>query len=277
MSIPKSALLRHSTSSRAYLTYFKYVPSPPSFQSPGIVFIPGFQSTFLTSNKAHYLYRFCTAHNPPLSYLTYDHFAHGSSPGHLRHASIGLWLHELGTMLNAYTSGPQILVGSSMGAWLALLAATKEEEGMARIRKRIAGIVGVGASYNFTERLLKEEVPNEHTEDRDYVHRRPSKYSETGYYDVPVSMMLDSREWLLPEIGKIEVGCPVVFVHGTKDEDAHYEDVLKLAARIDGKVKVVTVECGDHRLSKEEDLLTVDNVVEEMVKQIGNVTDSNVN
>lgn len=177
-------------------------------------------------------------------------------------------------MLDAYTTGPQILVGSSMGAWLALLAATKEEEGMTMIRKKIAGIVGVGASYNFTERLLREEVPKEHTEDRDYVYRRPSKYSETGYYDIPVSMMLDSREWLLPETGRIKVECPVVFVHGTKDEDAHYEDVLKLAVRIDGKVKVVAVEGGDHRLSKEEDLLTIDNVVEEMMKQIGNLTDS---
>ncbi|RUS31559.1 hypothetical protein BC938DRAFT_477557 [Jimgerdemannia flammicorona] len=142
-------------------------------------------------------------------------------------------------------------------------------------RVRIAGIVGIGTGYNFTERWLTGEVPKLHREDNEYVYQRPSQYSETGYYEVPVSMLLNSREFLLPETGRIEMGCPVTFVHGTMDTDSKYETLVSLAERIDGKVEVVTVEGGDHRLSSEEELCVIERVVKKMVNDVSRINQTN--
>ncbi|CAF1414817.1 unnamed protein product [Rotaria magnacalcarata] len=217
-----------------------------------IVFIPGYQSV-VPSTKSIYLEQFCQQHN-----LTYVTFNHDFSP----ESSVETWYKNFLCILKNQTEGQLILVGSSLGVWLALLLFHRDEEDAVQIRSRICGIVGVGTSVNSTERWLNEIESEEKRIDRAYVYRRPSLYSSTGYYDILVAKLLDSKEYILPmESGKVYVNCSVIMLHGICDTDVPYHhaiDVLKLLDVPLGKIcELRLIHDGDHRLSRQEDLIRI--------------------
>jgi pimeloyl-ACP methyl ester carboxylesterase len=150
-------------------------------------------------------------------------------------------------MIDRQTDGPLILVGSSMGGWIALLAALGRPD-------RVAALVGIAAAPDFTEALMWPAMTLEQraTLERDGVVHRPSQYGDP----TPITRALieDGRARLVLT-GRIQLDCPVRLLHGQNDPDVPWRMALRIAERVSSNdVQVILVKDGDHRLSRPQDL-----------------------
>ena len=213
--------------------------------TPGIVFLIGFNSA-MTGTKATWLAERC--HAEGRAFLRFDPFGHGESSGRLAEGTVGRWAADAIAMIDALTEGPQLLVGSSMGAWIASLAALARPQ-------RVAGLVGIAAAPDFTRELIEPSLPPAAREAlaREGVWLRPSAYGPNPY---PISrlMLEEAREHLLlPR--RLRFDFPVRLLHGLADPDVPASLSLRLAHAIDGAdVSVTLIPGGDHRLSSPADL-----------------------
>lgn len=214
-------------------------------RSPGVFFCPGFKSE-MTSKKPMALEDWCR--NEGRQFTRFDYTGHGQSSGDFEDGTVGRWLEDATEVLDAATDGPQIVVGSSMGGWIALLLASRRKE-------RLAGIVGVAASPDFVLRIweqMGEEARTELQETGSY--KRPSLYSEEPYV-ITRNLLEEGSRHLVMQGGSFQVGCPVRLIHGTSDPDVPWEVSLQLARILDhDDVEVVLVKGGDHRLSSVRDI-----------------------
>ena len=176
--------------------------------SPTVVFLPGFRSD-MTGDKAAMLAAFCAARGGAM--LRFDYSGHGASGGQFEHGTIGVWASDTLTVIDQLTKGELILVGSSMGGWLALLTALQRPE-------RIAAIVGVAAAPDFTQNLMWEAMTFDERAQlmRDGLLRVPSRYGEP----TPITRALieDGRDHLLLD-APIVLDCKVRLLHGQDDAD----------------------------------------------------------
>ena len=213
-------------------------------RSPTVVFLPGFRSD-MRGDKAQALAALCRERGQGL--LLFDYSGHGESDGAFTDGTIGQWTADALAVIDGLIEGPLVLVGSSMGGWIGLLAALQ-------LPTRMAAFVGVAAAPDFTEALMWETMmPAERAMlQRDGVLQVPSAYGEA----TPITMALieDGRRHLL--LGApIPLTCPVRLLHGQADPDVPWEMSLKLAAQIEGAdVQVMLVKDGEHRLSRPGDL-----------------------
>ena len=224
-------------------------------KSPGVVFLGGFMSD-MTGTKAVTLEEFCRARGQ--AFLRFDYRGHGASSGRFEDGTIGLWADDALAAFDQLTDGPQILVGSSMGGWIALLTA------LAR-RGRVAGLVGIAAAPDFTEDLLWDTFPPDQRAAllREGVLRLPSEYSDKPY-SIALKLIEDGRRHLLLR-ETIDLACPVRLLHGMRDPDVPWQRSVKLAEQLAAPdVRVVLVKDGDHRLSREQDLALLCRSVEEL-------------
>jgi pimeloyl-ACP methyl ester carboxylesterase len=213
--------------------------------SPGILFLPGFRSD-MQGNKASALSahairqdRICTR---------FDYFGHGASSGDFRAGTIGRWTADALAVLDQVTSGPQILVGSSMGCWIAFLVALARPQ-------RVAGLVGIAGAPDFTEDLVWARLDAEQRrrlmDTGEVTH--DSAYEE-GQIPFTRALIEEGRRHLILR-APIALSCPVHLLHGMADPDVPYQTSLRLAKRLAGcEVVVELIEDGDHRLSRESDL-----------------------
>jgi pimeloyl-ACP methyl ester carboxylesterase len=210
---------------------------------PTVVFLPGFGSD-MTGEKATALADWCGAHGQAM--LRLDYSGHGASGGAFTDGSIGRWMADAGCVIDALTKGELLLVGSSMGLWIALLLARAVPE-------RVAGIVGIGAAPDFTQRMWDTMPPEERAMlAAGDVVRRPSKYGEP--FELTLGLFEDGRRHFLLN-APIPLECPVRLVHGQQDEDVAWQLSLTIADRLVGSdVQVTLVKDGDHRLSRPQDL-----------------------
>ncbi len=214
-------------------------------RAPGIIFLGGFLSD-MTGTKARALEAYARGRGQ--AFLRFDYQGHGESSGRFEEGSIGRWAEDAITVIDELTEGPQVLVGSSMGGWIMLLAALARPE-------RVAALLGIAAAPDFTEDLLWQRFPEEvKTEiETQGVHYEPSDYAETPY---PLTKRLieEGRRHLLLR-GAIPLTCPVRLLHGLRDPDVPWETALRLAERLESRnVEVILVKDGDHRLSEPADL-----------------------
>ncbi len=182
------------------------------------------------------------------AFVRFDYQGHGASSGRFEDGTIGRWAEDAVAVLDHLTAGPQVLVGSSMGGWIMLLAALARPA-------RVAGLVGVAAAPDFTETLMWDAFGPEirATLDRDGVYYQPSDYDETPY---PITRRLieDGRGHLLME-RPIPIACPVRLIHGAADPDVPHTLSLALMERLaSSDVEVTLVKGGGHRLSEPVDL-----------------------
>ncbi|MCB4820723.1 alpha/beta hydrolase [Roseicella aerolata] len=213
-------------------------------RGPGVVFLGGFNSD-MTGTKAEDLSAFCAARGQ--AFLRFDYSGHGASGGRFVEGTIGRWAADAAAVLDALTEGPQILIGSSMGGWIALLLAMRQPE-------RLAGLIGIAAAPDFTARIEESLSPAaREAMARDGVWQRPSAYGDP--YPIARALLEDGRSHLLLH-APIAITAPVRLLHGQQDPDVPWELSLRTAAAISGPdVQVTLVKDGDHRLSRPQDLL----------------------
>ena len=224
-------------------------------KSPGVVFFGGFMSD-MTGTKASALEAHCR--RVGRGFVRFDYSGHGASDGAFRDGTIGGWRDDALAVIDAARAGPLILVGSSMGGWLMLLAARARPA-------RVAGLVGIAAAPDFTEDLMWDEFDGETRAAlaRDGVVARPSGH---GAPPGPITMRLieEARRHLLLR-GPVPVACPVHLLHGMADEEVPWRTALRIAEAVaSADVTVELIKDGDHRLSRTRDLARLCAVVEAM-------------
>jgi pimeloyl-ACP methyl ester carboxylesterase len=238
------------------IAYRKRLATDRTRDCAGILFLPGFRSD-MTGTKATFLDDFCAARG--LGYVRFDYAGHGASSGRFEDGTIGAWAEDAIAVIDRVTDGPLILVGSSMGGWLMLLAALARPE-------RIAGLVGLAPAPDFTEALIWNRLSDE---DRARLLRagrleQPSAYSEEPTI-ITRALIEEGRRHLLLS-APIGLRCPVRLLHGMADPDVPHRLSLDLAERLVGEdVRVTLIKNGDHRLSRTEDLALLGATIDELL------------
>lgn len=226
----------------------------------GVVFLGGFKSA-MTGTKALALERWAGRNRRP--YLRFDYFGHGRSSGRFEEGTVTRWRDDALAALDNLTRGPQILVGSSMGAWIALLAARQRVQ-------RIAGLVLIAPAADFTEALLWAGLSEEaRREIRDKgLWLRPSAYDPVPY-PITRALIEDGRRNLVLDRGPIALDCPVRILQGMRDPDVPWTHALKLVEAIQGDVIVTLIKTGDHRLSTPRDLRLLEGALDDLLSGPG--------
>ena len=228
-------------------------------RGPTVVFLPGYRSN-MTGEKASMLADFCAARGQAL--LRFDYSGHGASGGAFEDGTIGIWAADALAVIDAQSEGRLVLVGSSMGGWIALLTALARPE-------RVAGLVGIAAAPDFTEALMWNALaPAERaTLLRDGVLLAPSQYGEP--YVITRALIEDGRRHLLLH-APIAIDCPIRLLHGQRDPDVPWETALRIAERVVSEdVRVILVKDGDHRLSRQQDLALLRETIASLLAQDG--------
>jgi len=223
--------------------------------APGIVFLGGFRSD-MTGNKALFLEDYCRQHGR--AYVRFDYFGHGASSGDFAEGTVSRWRDDSLAVIDSLTEGPQILVGSSMGGWIMVLAALGRPG-------RVAALVGIAAAPDATADLMplrfSEEQRRELYEQGSVVVS--SDYDPAGYLYTRALIEDGDRNLVLR--GPIPLTCPVRLLHGMADASVPWRQSLKLAERLQSDdVTLTLVKDGDHRLSRDEDLSRLAGVLDKL-------------
>jgi len=219
-------------------------------KGPGLFWLGGFKSD-MKGTKAEALDRWAATQGRACT--RFDYSGHGESGGDFTDGTIGRWLEESVAVFTQACRGPQIVVGSSMGGWLALLLARALRQ--KKDAPKIAGMVLIAPAVDFTEELMWKQFPDAIRQEIETkgLWTRPSDYAEGGY---PITKRLieDGRRHLLLD-GVIETGCPVRILQGVQDPDVPWQHAAELVSRFARDDVVFTlIKDGDHRLSRPEDI-----------------------
>ena len=231
-------------------------------RSPGLFWLSGFRSD-MTGSKATAVDEFGAAHG--LGVTRFDYSGHGQSGGDFNQGTISRWLEEAEAVF-ATTTGPQVVIGSSMGGWLALLLTLAERR---RGSDRVQGLVLIAPATDMTE-LILEQMPKKYQKllDKQGFVDTPSEYSAEPYR-INKALIEDGRQHLL--FGRaIALGCPVTILQGVRDKDVPKEHAAKLVQHLLTDPVVFTlVPDGDHRLSRPEDLALLTRSIETIIAERG--------
>jgi pimeloyl-ACP methyl ester carboxylesterase len=218
---------------------------------PGLVWLGGFKSD-MRGTKAVALDHWAEVHGRAC--LRFDYSGHGESGGRFADGTISRWLDESLAVFSAFCEGPQVLLGSSMGGWIALLLAL-ELRRTPSSKASLAGMVLIAPAPDFTEALMWKRFPDEIRREIEAkgAWERPSRYSDEPYL-ITKGLIEDGRRHLLLG-GLIETGCPVRILQGVQDPDVPWSHAVELVSRLAQDDVVLTlVKDGDHRLSRPEDI-----------------------
>ena len=222
---------------------------------PGLFWLGGFKSD-MKGTKAAALSQW--AQQNGRACVRFDYSGHGESGGDFRDGTIGRWLEESLAVFEAHCHGPQVVVGSSMGGWIALLLARELRRRKAASQSSaasMAGLVLIAPAADFTEALMWQRMPpavRQEIEEKG-VWLRPSAYGDDPY-PITRNLIEEGRNHLLLG-GMIETGCPVRILQGVQDPDVPWNHAVELTARLAQDDVVLTlVKDGDHRLSRPEDI-----------------------
>lgn len=232
-----------------------YLKTPGGATGPGVMWLSGFKSD-MAGTKAAALDLW--ARERGRRYVRFDYFGHGRSSGAFSDGTVTRWLDDALAVLDEVVEGPQILVGSSMGGWIATLAALRRPA-------RVAGLMLIAPAADFTEELIWKNLPEGAR--RDVVERgvwlRPSAY-DPDPYPITRALIEDGRKHLVLG-GPVGVRCPVRVLQGMADPDVPWQHAMRLVERIESTdVVVELVKSGDHRLSTPEDIRRLTATIEDM-------------
>ncbi|MBX3596627.1 MAG: alpha/beta hydrolase [Rhizobiaceae bacterium] len=233
-------------------------------KSPGVVWLGGYRSDML-GTKAQTLDDW--ASRTGYAFTRHDYSGHGESGGEFAQGTISRWLGESLAVLRKFTSGPQILVGSSMGAWIALrMAQELRKSGEA---DRLGALILLAPALDFTRELVEPKLTDAQRRDleqRGYFEE-PSEYSDQQYIYTRALIEDGARNLVMG--GPLDTHCPVHIIQGVADPDVPFSHALKLASLMPSDdVTLSLVPEGDHRLSRPQDLEMLISAVEGMIERI---------
>lgn len=221
-----------------------------SGRRPGLFWLGGFNSD-MRGTRALALDAWAAEHGRAC--VRFDYSGHGESGGKFADGTIGRWLEESVAVFTQFCSGPQVVIGSSMGGWMALLLA-REIARRGIKSASLAGLVLIAPAPDFTDALMWKGFPPEVREEimTRGVWHRPSQYGDP--YPITRALIEEGRNHLL--LGSaIEVGCPVRILQGAQDPDVPWRHAFALAERLPAEDVVLTmIQDGDHRLSRPQDI-----------------------
>ena len=225
--------------------FLAYDAWPGTYPGPGVVFLHGLASD-RSGTKAEALADHCRSKG--YGFVRFDMYGHGRSSGRFEDGGPSRWRDDTVSVLDRLTAGPQILVGSSMGGWVMLLAALARPA-------RVAALVGIAPAPDFTEDLMWAQ----------FTPSQRKAIASPGFIDLPSEYeqppMRIGRH--LVEDGRangllaapIALTCPVRLLHGQQDTSVPWQRSLTLAERLTSQdVRTILVKDGDHRLSRPQDL-----------------------
>jgi pimeloyl-ACP methyl ester carboxylesterase len=224
-------------------------------REPGVVWLGGFRSD-MTGTKAEHLSRWATDRGR--AYLRFDYSGHGASDGRFEDLVLSDWLGDALTVLDRLTAGPQILVGSSMGGWIAALLALRRPE-------RVAGALFIAPAPDFTESLMWAQMTGP---ERDEILKQ-GRFVERSQYSpepniITRALIEDGRKHLILG-GPIAIRCPVRIVQGMADPDVPWRHALVFADCLEADdVELTLIKAGDHRLSKPTELRRITDALESL-------------
>lgn len=230
------------------LAYVRIAPSAEGCALPAVLFLGGFKSDMM-GTKAIYLEAQCTARGQ--EFVRFDYTGHGLSEGAFVDGTIGSWKRDAQDILDHVVKAREvILVGSSMGGWIALLLLIEHSA-------RIKGVVGIAAAPDFTKDIEARMGQAE----RDMVEEIGRLEVANDYSDEPYiftkELLEDGRaQSVLHE--EYRISCPLTLIQGKLDADVPWEKALKIQECFQGpNTHIEFVEDGDHRLSRDQDLILI--------------------
>ncbi|HEY6632329.1 MAG TPA: alpha/beta hydrolase [Rhizobiaceae bacterium] len=231
--------------------------------APGVVWLGGYRSDML-GTKAETLSAW--AERTGRAFLRHDYSGHGESSGVFAEGTISKWLGESLAALRRLTEGPQVLVGSSMGAWIALRLV--QELRKAGEGDRIAGIVLLAPAPDFTAELIEPALTKKQQRElaeKGYFEEKSGYSPEPDIYTR--ALIEDGRENLVMT-GPIDTHCPVHILQGMADPDVPHTHALKLVSLLPADDMTLSlIPDGDHRLSRPQDLELLVRAVEAVIAQ----------
>jgi pimeloyl-ACP methyl ester carboxylesterase len=225
---------------------------------PGVVFLGGLKSDMQGSKAVHLE---AWAKRTGRAFLRFDYSGHGESSGAFTDGCIGDWAEDAEAAILTLTEGPQILVGSSMGGWQALLFARKHPE-------LVAGLVGIAAAPDFTEDGMWDSWSDAQKAEMDQTGQvaLPSDYGEP--YIITKRMIEDGRNQLVLR-SPLTVNAPVRLLQGTADEDVDMSVALRLLDHVEGPdIRLELVKGADHRFSDENCLSRIETAIEDVLTHV---------
>lgn len=211
---------------------------------PTLVWLSGFNSD-MAGSKAQAVKDWAQQNN--YGFMAFDYYGHGQSSGEFAKGTISRWREDCLTAIDELTTGPLVLVGSSMGGWMALLTALARTD-------RVKAMMLIAPAPDFTEKLLWKELPGSAQEDiaHNGFWMRPNEYGEP--YPITRELIADGKKWSILD-APIDLTMPVSILQGKMDPDVPWTHALKI------QEKIVSTDCdfhlikdGEHRLSRPEDI-----------------------
>ena len=232
----------------------------------GVFWLSGFKST-MTGTKASAVAVW--AQQAGRECVRFDYSGHGASTGRFEDGTIGRWLGEALAVFEEAATGPQIVVGSSMGGWIALLLMREHLRRTAMEARRIRGLVLIAPAVDMTETLILPSLDEERR--REIAERgmtlRPSAYDD-GPYPITRGLIEEGRRHLILDAG-LELPCPVRILHGLEDPDVPWRHSVLLAGAVAcDDLTVTLVKDGDHRLSGGRDIARLLAVIDGLAREV---------
>ncbi len=226
-----------------YLNHLAYNCLPG--KSPTVVFLSGFKSD-MEGAKALFLESVCREIGH--AFIRFDYSGHGKSEGKFEDGTIGQWKNDALKIIDELTEGPLILIGSSMGGWIMLLAALARPE-------RIKALIGIAAAPDFTEDLMWNALDKEQRAELKTTGKvMIADCYGNAPYPITKNLIEEARNHLLLK-SPIDITCPVRLLQGMKDEDVPYQTASQIKERLKSNdVEITLVEGATHRMSEPENL-----------------------
>jgi pimeloyl-ACP methyl ester carboxylesterase len=232
--------------------------------SPGLVWLGGYRSD-MGGTKAAHMDTF--AERTGRAFLRHDYSGHGRSEGSVHDGTISQWVRQSLAVFRVQSSGPQVLIGSSMGGWIALRMI--EEMTKSGESGRLAGLVLIAPAPDFTIDLIEPNLTEAHRKDlaeKGYFEEGSEYLAEPNRFS---QAFLDDGRANKVMAGIIETHCPVHILQGMRDADVPYQHALKLAAHFPkDSVTMSLIPDGDHRLSREQDLAMLEGAIASILSRV---------
>lgn len=241
-----------------FIVYNKQISSEN--KAPCVIFLHGFMSD-MNGSKALAAEKYCKSKG--YGFIRFDNFGCGESSGKFTDQTMTDWLSGLNSVINELADGPILLIGSSMGGWLALLATKLHKE-------KIIGIITIAAAVDFTESLIWNkltEIEKRALKEKGICEVSGSNNGCTTAYPISYKLIEDGRKHLTLGKEKIEVSCPVHLIHGMQDFDVPYSISLETAKKVQSeKVVIKLIKDAAHKLAREQDLRVLYNSIDEILQ-----------